>query len=142
MELSDVEHGLFQVVMLGPRSSEGPRTEITVSYFAPDNHRYKAVDKYLRLHAHPVMAISGETYSEVREEQFGDRKALRFELLTFEFLPPYSVDPKKIPVHESYVVFPASAGFYVLSCHAAMDRKELVLGLFELVLASFQPLVE
>ena len=98
--INEVERGVHELAMLGPRSSEGPRTEIAVSYFAPDNHISKTVDKFLQLNAHPVMVISGETFGEVREEQLNGHKVLRFEKLAFEFLPHYAVHPKEIPVHE------------------------------------------
>jgi hypothetical protein len=142
--LSPEEKGVFDLVVLGPPSVEGIRSEIRVAYYAPGNMICKTVEKYLRLHTQPVFGSPspGETYGTVREERIRGRTAWVFERGKFEFLPPESVEPQKIPVHERYVVISAREGFFVLHCYAGLDRKAIVLALFEAVLASFKPLVD
>lgn len=144
MGLSPEEKGVFDVVVFGPESVEGIRSEIRVAYYAPGNLICKTAEKYLRLHAQPVFGSPSpeEIYGKVKEERIAGRTAWVFERDKFEYLPPETLAPKKIPVHESYVVISAREGFFVLQCSAGMDKKTMVLSLFETVLASFKPLVD
>ena len=144
MGLSPEEKGVFDVVMAGPSSAEGIRSEISIAYYAPGNLLCKTSEKYLRLHAQPVFGSpsSGEAYGDVREERIRGRRAWVFERDKFEYLPPETINPKKIPVHERFAVISARDGFFVLRCSAGLDRKAMALALFEAVLASFTPLVD
>ncbi len=142
--LSDEERGVFPVRMLGPRTPEGITAEISIAYYAPGNLLHKTVEHYVRLHAAPVFgeAQPGESYSEQRATTLAGRKALRFERTKLELVGPRSLDPRRAPVYEGYVVLPAKAGFYVLRCRAGIPMREAVAALFEAVLASFKPLVD
>ena len=142
--LSPEEKGVFELVMLGPPSVEGIRSEIKVSYYAHGNLICKTSEKFLRLHAQPVFGTvsSGGKYRTVKEELIGGRTAWLFERDRVEYLPPRTLNPKKIPVYEQYVMISAKNGFFVLRSYAGVTRKAMVQELFEVVLSSFKPLVD
>lgn len=144
MGLSPEEKGVFDVVVFGPESVDGIRSEIRVAYYAPGNLICKSTEKYLRLHAEPVFGSPspGDIYGKVKDERIAGRAAWVFERDKFVYLPPRSLAAKKIPVYESYVVISAKEGFFVLHCSAGLDKKAMVLAQFEAVLASFKPLVD
>ena len=142
--LSDEERGVFPVRLLGPRSPEGITAEISIAYYAPGNLVHKTVEHYVRLHAAPVFgeAQPGEDYGQPRATTLAGRAALRFERTRLELVGPRSLNPRRAPVFEDYVVLPARAGFYVLRCRAGLPMRAAVAALFEAVLASFKPLVD
>jgi len=85
---------------------------------------------------------SGEKYGEVNEIQIEGRVAWNFERDKFTFMPPRSINPKKIPIYERFVVISARQGFFVLRSNAGGDKKSMVQDQFNAVLASFRPLVD
>ncbi|MDD5210101.1 MAG: hypothetical protein PHV36_11990 [Elusimicrobiales bacterium] len=132
----------FGVSLKGPKSKDGAYLRITLLYYAPDHARFKTVEKYLRLNSRPdpLLTIKGETYSRVSAIVVAHRPAKQFERRTFDFIPPYGVDPKKVPVYEYRVVFPGKKeGIYVLIYHAPEDLKKENLAVFKKIMASFKP---
>lgn len=144
MGLSPEEKGVFDVVMIGPSSIEGRHSEISIAYYAPGNLIHKTSERFLQLHSKPVFGSPspGEVYGDVKEERIRGRLTWVFERDKFEYQQPERLNPKKIPIHERFVVISARNGFYVLRSSAGLDRKAMVLALFEAVLASFTPLVD
>lgn len=142
--LSPEEKGVFDVVVFGPESVEGIRSEIRVAYYEPGNLICKTAKEFLRQHTQPVFGSPspGEIYGKVKEGRIAGRAAWVFERDKFEYLPPETLAPKKIPIHERYVVISAREGFFVLHCSVGLDKNAIVLALFETVLASFKPLVD
>ncbi len=116
---------------------------ISVYYFAPGNILHKTMDKYIKLHAEPVLGSveEGESYGEVRQIEFMERKVNIFERTVIHFLVPRSIDSPKILVFEKFVVVPAKKdeGFYVLKLSVPSERKEKYTEIFEATVKSFLP---
>lgn len=139
------EHRLgseFGVDLKGPKSKDGAYLRISLIYYAPDHHMFKNIEEYLRLNARPdaTLRIEGETYGEVTAIVVAHHPGRQFERRTFEYIPPYGVDPQKVPIYEYRVVFPGeTGGIYVLIYHAPEDLQKENLGIFKKILTSFKP---
>lgn len=144
MGLTDAERGEYRVYMRGPGSADGVESQIIIAYYAPGNLIHKSVEVYLRRLSQPVLgaALEDDVYGGVRKETLEGREVLRFERDKSVYLPPRSLNARKIPVHERFVVIPATAGFYVLRMGAGLERKDEVAALFEKVLVTFRPLID
>lgn len=132
----------FGVSLQGPESKDGAYLRITLLYYAKDHPRFKTVEKYLRLNSRPdpLLTVKGETYGPVTPIVVAHRPAKQFERRTFDFIPPYGVDPEKVPIYEYRVVFPGKKeGMYVLIYHAPEDLKSGSIGVFKKIMASFKP---
>lgn len=116
---------------------------ISVYHFAPGNILHKTMDKYIKLHAEPVLGSveEGESYGEVQQIEFMERKVNIFERTVIHFLIPRSINSPKILVFEKFVVVPTKKdeGFYVLKLSAPSERKEKYTEIFEATVKSFFP---
>jgi hypothetical protein len=116
---------------------------ISVYYFAPGNILHRTMDKYIKLHAEPVLGFveEGASYGEVRQIEFMERKVNIFERTIIHLLVPRSIDSPKISVFEKFVVVPTKKdeGFYVLKLSVPSERKEKYTEIFEATVKSFQP---
>ena len=132
----------FGVTLKGPKNADGAYLRISVLFYAADHARFKTADKYLNLNAYPdpTLKIKGETYGPVKAAVVAGRRGQQFERKTFDFIPPYGVKPKKVPVYEQRLVIPVKkGGFYVLSYHAPEDISAKNLPVFKEILKSFKP---
>lgn len=125
----------------GPSNKDGAYARISLLYYGPDHGRM-TLEKYLQLNSEPdpLLPVAGEEFGEVKDVKLAGRAAKTFDRKTFDFLPPYAVEQKKIPVYERRVVFPAGkGGFYVLAFHAPADISRELWPVFEKVLDGFSP---
>lgn len=132
----------FGVDLKGPKSKDGAYLRISLIYYASDHPRFKTVEKYLRLNSRPdpTLRIKGEAYGPVTAVVVANRRGKQFERRTFDFIPPYGVDPKKVPVYEYRAVVPGKKeGFYTLIYHAPEDLRKENFGIFKRILAGFKP---
>ena len=130
----------YGVDLKGPQGKDGAYLRISLTYYGPDHGRFKTMEKYIRLNTRPAMPIKGEKYGPVSNIMAANRKGKQFERRAFEFIPPYAVEPKKVPVFERQVVLPGKkGGFYALTYHAPMDLAKENLPVFEKVMLYFKP---
>jgi hypothetical protein len=133
----------FGVDLKGPQNKRGAFLRISIIYYSPDHPRFKTHEKYLRLNSKPdpTLRIKGETYGPVKPLTVAGRRGTQFERKTFDFIPPYAVDPKKVPVYEYRAVIPGKkGGFYAIIYHAPEDLRAANAALFKKVLGGFKPL--
>ncbi|HWA97092.1 MAG TPA: hypothetical protein VG713_01305 [Pirellulales bacterium] len=101
--------------LVGPRQGDPLPPTISARYFAPDNTLFKDADAYLSRQLQPgLVQVQGETTSAVREATLDGQPAKTFTRNTFDFVPPESLDSKRIDVREQYWVAPHRKGFVVL----------------------------
>lgn len=141
--LSQEEKKVFGAEFQGPKDADGITATITVRYYAPGNLLHKTAEKFISTHSRPVLgaAPGGRKYGPVKSGLAGKYYAKVFERKTFEFLPPETINPKKIPVYEKYHVVPVKNGFYVLSYYSSMAAAKAGLGDYDTVLNTFKLLV-
>lgn len=142
--LSDAERGEYRVYMIGPGSSDGIETRIVAAYYAPGNLIHPTMERYLRVFTKPIFGVADkdEVYGGVRKETLNGREVLRFERVKFDYLPPRSINARKIPVHERFAVISARTGYYSLRSSAGTEREAEVAALFEKVLLTFKPYID
>lgn len=141
--LSQEEKKVYGAEFLGPEDADGISSKISVYYYAPGNLLHKTVEKFISTHSRPVLgaALDGRKYGPVKNGLVGKYYAKVFERWTFEFIPPESISPKKIPVYNKFHVIPVENGFYVLSYYSSMAAAKTGLTEYESVLATFKLLV-
>ncbi|MFH1830613.1 MAG: hypothetical protein ABH871_07545 [Pseudomonadota bacterium] len=141
--LSQEKKKVYGANFLAASDSDGLAPRISVHYYAQGNLLHKTADKFIRTHSEPVLGATddGRYYSPVKKGLVGKYHAKVFECNTFEYIPPESIDQKKIPVYEKFAVVPAKAGFYVLSLYSPMETSKANLKAYKSVLASFKALV-
>lgn len=125
----------------GPSNQDGAYTRISLIYYGPD-HARMTFKKYLDLNSlpDPLLPIAGETFGPVQDVKLAGRAAKSFDRKTFDFIPPYAVRQKKVPVYERKVLLPGEkGGFYALTLHAPADISKEIAPVFEKVLDSFSP---
>ena len=134
---------MFGAEFLGPTDGDGITSRISVRYYAPGNLLHKTAEKFISTHSKPVLgaAPGGRKYGPVKSGLAGKYYAKVFERKTFEFLPPETINPKKIPVYEKYHVVPVKTGFYVLSYYSSMATAKAGLAEYEKMLNTFKLLV-
>lgn len=142
--LSAEEKKVYGIDLLGPVSPDNITSRIAVHYYAPGNIIHRTMDRFIKLNAQSALGanLDGEEYSPVKDEPAAGRPAKVFGRKTYEYLPPETINPKKIPIREWFVVIPAKQGFYVLRYSAGEDIAEQYRDVFEKVVNSFKPLVE
>lgn len=141
--LSPEEKGVFEVMVFGPESEDGIRSEISIAYYAPGNLIHKSAEIYIKRHEQPIDSLSpAEQYSKIKKEKIGEHSAWIFDSQRNELLPPNTFNPKYIQVYEHYVVISAKEGFFVLHYHTGLDHKEEIKKIFETVLDSFYPKID
>ena len=132
----------YGVDLKGPKSKDGAYLRISLIYYAHDHPRFKTIEEYLRLNSRPdpTLMIKGETYGAVTSVTVAHRPGRQFERRTFEYIPPYGVDPQKVPIYEYRVVVPGeTGGLYALIYHAPEDLQKESLAIFKKILANFKP---
>lgn len=141
--LSQEEKKVYGVDFIAPSGQDGLTPRISVHYYAPGNLVHKSADKFIKLHALPVLGVAeeGEKYGPVEDGFVDKRRAKIFERNLFEFVPPGTINPKKIPIYEKFAVVPAKDGFYVLRLYSPGENSKTNLKAYESVLTSFKPLV-
>jgi len=141
--LSQEDKKVFGAEFLGPQDADGITARISVRYYAPGNLLHKTAEKFISTHAKPALgaAAGGRQYGPVKTGLAGKYYAKFFERKTFEFIPPETISPKKIPVYEKFHVVPMKRGFYVLSYHSSLAAAKTGLPNYEAILASFKPLL-
>jgi hypothetical protein len=142
--LSQEERKVYGVDIFDGSSGQMNRPAmISVYYFAPGNILHRTMNKYIKLHAEPVLGFveEGASYGEVRQIEFMERKVNIFERTVIHFLVPRSINSPKILVFEKFVVVPAKKdeGFYVLKLSVPSERKEKYIEIFEATVKSFLP---
>ena len=137
--LSQEEKKVYGAEFLGPEDADGIVSKISVRYYAPGNMLHKTAEIFIATHSRPVLgaALDGEKYGPVENGLVGKYYAKIFERRIFEFVPPETISPKKIPIYEKFHVIPVKNGFYVLSYYSSMAAAETGLAEYESVLASF-----
>lgn len=140
--LSQEEKKVFGANFLAPGDGHGPPPRISVHYYAPGNILHRTEEKFIHTHAQPVLGLAddGEQYGPVKKGRAGKYPARIFERTVFTFVPPRSIDQKKIPVVEKFAVVPARAGFYVLRLSSPAETFQANLKAYESVVASFNML--
>jgi hypothetical protein len=141
--LSQEEKKVYGAEFAGAADADGIASKITLRYYAPGNLLHKTSEKFIKTHSAPVLgaALDGRLYGPVKKGAVGNYYARVFERRTFEYLPPETIAPKKIPVYEKFHVIPVKNGFYVLSYYSSMAAAKAGLADYEAVLASFRLLV-
>lgn len=132
----------FGVDLKGPAGKDGAFSRISLTFFGADHPRFTTMDKYLGINAvpDPDLPIEGERYGPLTKVLVAGRSAKQFELNTFSFIPPYAVNPVKVPIYEKHIVIPGKkGGFYVLTYHAPADIAKANIGVFNAVVKSFKP---
>lgn len=140
--LSQEKKKVYGADFLAATDRDGLTPRISVHYYAQGNLLHKTADKFIRVQSQPVLGViaDGRNYGPVEKGRVGKRDARVFERNTFEYIPPESIEQKKIPVYEKFAVVPAKAGFYVLSLYSPMEASKDNLKAYESVLASFKML--
>ncbi len=130
------------VDLRGPQNEDGAFTGITFIYYHPDHPRFTSTDKFIRVNtdANDGLLLPGENVGPVVPVTVAGIPARQFERRTFIFIPPYAVDPVKIPMFERVIVLEGKKGFYVLKFSSPENVYQDYLGIFEEVAGSFKPL--
>lgn len=142
--LSAKEKKVFGVEVFGPATADDISCRISVHYYAPGNLLHKTPEKFIKIHSKPVFGVNldGKKYGPVKAGSVAGRRARFFERFVFEYIPPESVEQKKVSVYEHFAVAPAKSGFFVLRYYAPKEIARANLRAFEEVLASFKPLIK
>ncbi|MHB0996409.1 MAG: hypothetical protein ACYC2I_08580 [Elusimicrobiales bacterium] len=125
----------------GPSNKDGAYTRISIIYYGAD-HARMTFEKYLDLNSKPdpLLPIAGEAFGQVQDFSLAGRAAKAFDRKTFDFIPPYAVNPKKVPVYERKVVLRGEkGGFYALTLHVPADISREFTATFDKVLDGFSP---
>ena len=138
------EKRIYGANLSGPTSKDGIASLISAHYYAPGHVLHETMERFLNIHAQPVLGLNldGKEYGPVRMEIVAGRPSKVFERKVYEYIPPRSFNPKKIPLYERFVVIPASKGFFVLHYSAPGDISDTSREVFEKVLSAFQPLIK
>lgn len=131
----------YGVHLRGPQNKDGGFTSISIIYYGPDHGRFNSAEKFLKLNSDPneSMPLPGETFGLVETVSIAGRSASQFDKKTFIFIPPYAVEPVKIPMFERTIVLKGNEGFYALTYSAPEDISGEYMEIFEQVIASFTP---
>lgn len=132
----------FGLTLKGPKNTAGAYLRVSVIFYAPDHPRFKTAEKFIKRNAFedPTMKIKGETYGPLKPIILAGLRGQQFERKTFDFIPPYGVNPKKVPVIQYRVVLPGKkGGFYVLTYHAPQDISAQSLPVFKKITDTFRP---
>jgi multidrug efflux pump subunit AcrB len=109
-------HGFF---LQGLKADDDIGPALSVRYFAPDNTLFRGLQGYLDRQLGPsLLKPIDEKTSEVSDITVAGRPGKTFTRDTVEFFPPETLDARKIPIREEYVVVPHLGGFLVVRFEA------------------------
>jgi len=141
--LSAEEKKVYGLTLLGPRNGSKVSPEISLHYYAPGNLLHKTMERFIRLHAGPVLgeAKEGTSYGTVGKIIIADREAKAFERKNVQFIGGRSLNPEKVALHEEYIVVPdrKNEGFYVVRFSVPEELKDRDADTFKTVAKSFFP---
>ncbi|MFA5138175.1 MAG: hypothetical protein WC728_03000 [Elusimicrobiota bacterium] len=129
------------VHLIGPKEKGPLAPTLSLRYFASGNTVAQTADAYLKRQLEPgLVPLKGEKTSEPKKASAAGLAGFSFVRDTFEFIPPRSMDTKRIPVREEYVILERKEGFFVLLFKAPSASFKRWRPAFQRALDTFQPL--
>lgn len=129
----------YGVDLYAPDRGQDPASTISLIYFGPDHARFKTPEKYIKMQLETRDRVPGETAGKVKDTVVSHRYSRTLDKRSYDLVPPYSVEQRKVEMFERLVVMPAKGGFYVLSFKAPKNKAARLLPVFEKILKTFKP---
>jgi len=136
-ELKKSEDGLF---LAGPGKDALLPPKIAVDYYGAGNPSFKDADDYLQTNRDGGIPLKDEKTGPIEKMRVAQLPAKGFFRDTFEYIPPNSLHPVKVPVREEYIVLPYGDGFFVLVYSTQASSYRLYYPVFQRLVDSFHPL--
>ncbi len=141
--LSEEEKKVYGITLFGPATIPAAPPTLSVHYYAPGNRLHDSMERFVLVHAAPVLGFvaEGKSYGKVQEIEFAGRKAETFDRIDIRYIGERSLHPQKVSVFERFIVVPEKnhQGFYALKLSVPVDAKEEYLTVFKRFTKSFTP---
>jgi hypothetical protein len=117
-----------------------PLPLLIIRGYGPKNSRFSNAEGFVKAYTKDKGGESKQKPGRVDTVDFQGLKAKRFTVSSITFFPPKSIEPKEIPMKETYVAWNVKAGgFWVLGLSAPTAIYSNHTPAFDRLLKSFKP---